>query len=395
MMVCLCGCSLQRQFISEEKMHLEQDVQQSDGIDFEDLAVENQVELQYANQFQMEKLSHGYVRIAIENGGVFLLVPEGENVPNGVPEDITILKQPKNIYLLSTSVMDLFRELDGIDCIKLTGTKEADWKIEEAKQAMLRGDMVYAGKYNAPDYECILSNQCDLAIENTMILHNPEVKEQLERFGIPVLVERSSYESHPLGRMEWIKLYGVLLGKEQEANAFFESKVRYLEDVLQSSFENTSLDEKTQKDSVQDSKKTVAFFYITSNGAVNVRKSGDYVSKMIELTGGEYIFHDLADENNNSLSTMRIQMEAFYATAKDADYLIYNSTIDGEIKSLEELMEKSELIKDFKAVQTGDVWCTEKNLFQESTGIVDFMVDLHRMVTEEKPENMNYMFRLK
>ena len=48
-----------------------------------------------------------------------------------------------------------------------------------------------------------------------MIYHTPEVKERLEEFGIPVLVERSSYESHPLGRVEWIKLYGVLLGKEE------------------------------------------------------------------------------------------------------------------------------------------------------------------------------------
>ena len=39
-----------------------------------------------------------------------------------------------------------------------------------------------------------------------MIYHTPEVKEQLEDFGVPVLVERSSYENHPLGRMEWIKL---------------------------------------------------------------------------------------------------------------------------------------------------------------------------------------------
>lgn len=62
--------------------------------------------------------------------------------------------------------------------------------------------------YSAPDYELILSKNCDLAIESTMIYHKPEVKEKLEQFGIPVLVEHSSYESHPLGRTEWLKLYG-------------------------------------------------------------------------------------------------------------------------------------------------------------------------------------------
>lgn len=32
-----------------------------------------------------------------------------------------------------------------------------------------------------------------------MIYHTPEVKEELESFGIPVLVERSSYERPPPG----------------------------------------------------------------------------------------------------------------------------------------------------------------------------------------------------
>lgn len=109
-----------------------------------------------------------------------------------------------------------------------------------------------------------------------MISHSPEVKEKLESFGIPVLVEHSSYENHPLGRTEWLKLYGVLLGKEDMADELFQEQVEKLKTVEDS--DNTG--------------KTVAFFYINSIGAANVRKSNDYVSKMIELAGGKYIFDD-------------------------------------------------------------------------------------------------------
>ena len=133
--------------------------------------------------------------------------------------------------------------------------------------------MFYAGKYRTPDYELILSKSCDLAVESTMINHSPEVKEQLEKLGIPVLVERSSYESHPLGRMEWMKLYGALLGKEELAKARFDEQMEHLCGVPEQ--KNTG--------------KTVAFFYISSNGDVNVRKPGDYVARMIDMAGGIYV----------------------------------------------------------------------------------------------------------
>lgn len=35
--------------------------------------------------------------------------------------------------------------------------------------------MIYAGKYSKPDYELLVSEGCDLAIENRMITHSPEV----------------------------------------------------------------------------------------------------------------------------------------------------------------------------------------------------------------------------
>ena len=52
---------------------------------------------------------------------------------------------------------------------------------------------------------------------------------------------------------------------------------------------------------------------------------------------------------------MNMQMEEFYAGAKDADYIIYNSTIDGELTDISQMLEKSSLLADFKAVKDGNV----------------------------------------
>ena len=339
------------------------------------------MELSYAKEFNVDYYDDGYALITIDQEGQFLVVPEGKEAPEGLDSDIAVLKQPlDHIYMVATSAMDLFRAIDGIDSINLSGTKEDGWYIQEAKDAMEQNKMIYAGKYSAPDYELILNEGCDLAIESTMIHHNPEVQEKLEQFGIPVMTERSSYESHPLGRTEWMKLYAVLLGKEDLAEKVFKEQTDKLDKVLTA--------DKTDK--------TVAFFYINSVGAVNVRKSGDYVSEMISLAGGNYVPEDTG-ESDNALSTMNMQMEEFYAKAKDADYIIYNSTIDGELQTIDELLSKSELLADFKAVKNGNVWCTGKNLFQETTGLGTMIEDIHTMLTtdDDSLDNLTYMHKLK
>ena len=86
-----------------------------------------------------------------------------------------------------------------------------------------------------------------------------------------------------------------------------------------------------------------------------------------------------------------------FTEGKDADYIIYNSTIDGELKSLDALLVKSSLLADFKAVKEGRVWCTEKNLFQESMGLGTMILDIHRMLTEEDPDpsEMTYIYPLR
>ncbi len=343
-----------------------------------DLSFEERVELKYAEEFVIDDYTDGCTLISISDGSRFLLIPEGREVPEGLDEDITAMERPLDrIYLVATAAMDMVCSLGALDAIRLSGTERSGWYIEEAKEAMERGDILYAGKYSAPDYERIVSEGCRLAVENTMITHAPEVSETLEKFGIPVFVDYSSYESHPLGRVEWIRLYGALLGKETEAQQLFAAQ--------ETDFQAAAAGEKTGK--------TVAFFFITANGAVNVRTSADYISKTIGLAGGTYVFRDLGDEESHA-SSVTMQMEEFYAAAKDADYLIYNSSIDGEIGTIGELTGKSSLLADFKAVQEGNVWCTTKNLYQESMAAGSLAKDIHAMITGDAQE-MRYLYRLR
>lgn len=345
----------------------------------QELTYTGSMDLVYAEKFAVDYYENGYVLITVNQDMQYLLVPEGMEAPEDLAEGIAVLQQPvDHIYLVASAVMDMFVSMDALDAVRFSGLQESGWYIEEAREAMEAGDILYAGKYSTPDYEQILAEGCGLAVENTMIYHTPEVKEQLENFGIPVLVDYSSYEAEPLGRTEWVKLYGLLIGKEEAAEEAFQSEMEAFQSIQES------------KEDIGD-EKSVAFFYITVNGEANVRKSSDYLAKMIDMAGGEYIFRNLGDEESAS-STETMQMEEFYAGAKDADYIIYNSTIDGELSSLDELLAKSPLLKDFKAVESGNVFCTTRDLYQSSMELGTIISDIHSMLTDRT--DMTYIYPL-
>lgn len=343
-----------------------------------ELIYSHSMETVYAHEFTVDYYEGGFALIGMTDGSRYLLVPEGREIPQGLAKDIIPLQQPlEHIYLVASAVMDMLVSLDALDKVRFSGLKADGWYIEEAREAVETGEILYAGSYSAPDYERIVSEGCGLAVENTMIYHNPEVKEQLERLDIPVFVDHSSYETEPLGRTEWVRLYGLLLGKEEEAENVFERE--------REAFASINTEEMSDK--------TVAFFYITTNGEANVRKSSDYLPKMIELAGGSYIFQDLREEDDTASSTVTMQMEEFYASAKEADYLIYNSAVEGELSTVEELIGKSSLLENFQAVKDGNVYCTTKNLYQSSMELGTMIRDIHGMLTGTE-EELTYLYRL-
>ncbi len=336
----------------------------------------------YAEEFSWEKREDGCTLITIGADDRYLLVPEG-NQADITGEDAVILRQPlERIYLAASSGMDYFDRLGILDRVAMTSTGKDDWSLPSVREALEEGRMLYAGKYSAPDYEMILSQGADIAVESTMIFHSPQIKEQLERLGIPVLVERSSYESDPLGRMEWIRLYGLLTGKEKEADEFFAAQAARLEDLVKDAGEE------------EGRKKTVAYFYISSGGYAVVRKSSDYIAKMIGMAGGEYFLSGDPSGEDNALSTMHMEMESFYESARDADIIIYNSSIDEEITDIGQLLEKSPLLADFKAVREGNVWCSGKNMFQQPAGICDMIVEMNKVITGSPDGEMEYLHRV-
>ena len=102
-------------------------------------------------------------------------------------------------------------------------------------QGLEDGSIAYAGDPAAINYAALLKTSCDLVIlpETFAVEENEEideatmamiadVNERLALLGIPAFVDRSADEETEEGRLEWIKVYGMIFGCEAEANALYE-----------------------------------------------------------------------------------------------------------------------------------------------------------------------------
>ena len=345
------------------------------------LAHTGSLTLRWATGFTVDLYEGDRALACIADGTRYLFVPAGD-APQGIAVDITVLERPlSNIYLASSSTLCLFAALGAVDCVSHVSVTRETCTVEAFTQAIASGDIVYGGKYSAPDYEAFLNGGCRLAVENTMIYHTPEVREKLMQLGVPVIVEQSSLESAPLGRLEWIMLWGAMLDKVSAAQEVLDRQAQLIADV-------------EARVAAQPLDCTVAFFYINANGAAVVRKPGDYVAKMIAMAGGTYAFAQLAGADENRSSSTTLEMESFYAQAKDADVIIYNSTVAGRLKGLDELVALNPLLADFKAVKNRRAWCCEQNVYQQMTATGEVVADLHEAIADTERDELTFLFRL-
>ena len=209
-----------------------------------------------------------------------------------------------------------------------------------------------------------------------MINHSPKTKETIESLKIPVLVDYSSYESNPLGRTEWIKVYGAITGHEKQAKEFFDKQAAVVNKISKA----------------KSTGKTVAFFYISTDGKAVVRRGNDYIPTMIKMAGGKYVFDDLGLKSKKT--SIEMSMEKFYETAMDADYIIYNGSIDGTVHNKKDLLAKTDLLKKFKAVKNDNCWCTGAAMYQRTDIIGDMTLDFQRVFHNEDLDKLQFISKL-
>jgi len=336
------------------------------------------MELLYAKNFTVDYYKGGYKLITVSDGRKFLTIPAGMSVPADIDSDTTPLQMPlNNVLISSTPTISLITAIGALDRVTMTTSDIDSWYIDDVKTAMTHGSLAYIGDYKEPDYELITAGSPPFSVFSTMLSSVPEVEEKLNELGVPILLDQATYEDHPLARVEWVKLYGALFDLEDAAQGVFDAQVAYVNEL-----------------DTESTGKTVSMFYITSKGLLYARQGGDYMAKMLELAGGDYVFTDV---NPEETGTNQMEFETFYAEAKEADYIIYIWSLGGKPETLADFMEKNELFSDFKAVRDGNVWCTTPDYFQISNTLGYMIKDMNNMLTltDDTVDELTYLFRLK
>ena len=345
----------------------------------EELKFASQTELLYAKNFNVYNYEDGYKLLTLKNDTKYLVVPEGKTAPSDLVDGITVVQLPiQNLLISSTPTTSLINAMGDLDKIKFTTQKESGWYIDAVVNNMKDGKLVYVGEYKAPDYELLAENKPTMSVFSTMLETVPEVVEKLKELNIPYMLDFASEEAHPLARVEYTKLYGALIGtSEENINKVFDDQVKYVDEISK----------------VERTGKTAVIFYITSKGALYVRNAGDYVTKMLDLAGGDYINPELGPDKTGNT---KMEFEEFFATCKDADFIIYIWSMGGKPENMTQFLEKSELLSEFKAVKENNVWCTTPDFFQIADTLGYMVADINKMLTStEADEQFTYLFRLK
>jgi iron complex transport system substrate-binding protein len=182
-------------------------------------------------------------------------------------------------------------------------------------------------------------------------------------------------ESHPLGRAEWMKVVGLLCGKEDVRNQWFDDVVRRYESL-------------SYKCSVIEDKPTV-FSDLPFENQWYVPGGNSYIAKIFSDAGGDYIWKD-----NESTGSLHIDAESVLLKAQNADFwrVINSSDVPFTYERLKNENELYPLFKAFKEKQllvcnVRESGYFEKSQYEPDVLLADFIYHFHPELLTEEWEN--------
>lgn len=274
----------------------------------------------------------------------YILVADTLDVPSDIPSGTLIRTPIKHAIVYSAVHTNLLMELGAGETVK--GVCDAQFfHDEEMTRRLADGRVTDCGNSQSPNIEKILSVRPDAIMLSPY--ENSGANAKASEAGVPIIECADYMEPEPLGRAEWMKFYGMLMGCETTTDSIWAMTERDY-NAVKSRVSETSGKPKVLMDGLYGSA-----WYIPS--------ASSYTACLIRDAGGENPFDQDYKSGVNGLSGEQVLM-----TASDADVWLYRYNQSGE-KSLKELNDENKLYGRFKAMKDNNVWgCnTQTNYYYE------------------------------
>ena len=275
-------------------------------------------------------------------GGVlhrYVLVPNDIDLPENLPEG-TIVRTPITNALVYSSVhTSLMSELGALDAVR--GVVDKQYFNDSVITAgVASGVIADCGNSMNPTVEKVIDMQPDAILLSP---YQDASYGQIAKLDIPIIECADYLEYDPLGRAEWMRFYGELVGKRAQADSLYDAVVAAYKD--------------TKRKAAGAATHPTVVTEMVINGIWNVPGGQSYMARILNDAGGRYLWAD--DKNTGSLA---LDFNQVLAVAQNADYWFIKWT---GITALKDLQGAYELNKEMAAFQNKRVYVcdTDKTRF--------------------------------
>jgi iron complex transport system substrate-binding protein len=265
----------------------------------------------------------------------YALVPQGQPIPANLPAGATVLAVPvQRMVGTSTTHAALLELLGQTD--KLAGFTQTQYLCgPQLRQRLASGQLKEVGAGNGGlNLEAVLGLQPDLVMAYGMDGSNPAY-ERLRTLGVPALLNADYMENSPLGRAEWIKVAGLLVGQAAQADSLFNAMEKaYL-----------SLAQLAGQQSVKPKVLASAPY-----GDIWFMPGGrSFPARLIADAGGDFLW-----ATDTATGSQRLSLEAVFAQAQPAD--VWVNINPGNYPTVAALVATDARFAHFAAVKTGQLY---------------------------------------
>ena len=325
----------------------------------------------FAQNFKIYPLETGY-KLVIKYSSTeseYYLFNDTATIPDHLANKTIIRTPVKSAVAFSSTQWSVFQKLGEIDRVK--GILESNYtKNEEILALVAEGRITDVGMSTNVNAEKLINIQPDL------ILYTPypgiDFSHLGELSGATMLSFPDYLESHPLGRAEWMKVVGLLCGKEKETKEWFDNVARRYETL-------------SERCSSVEAKPTV-FSDLPFENQWYVPGGKSYIAKIFADAGGDYVWKD-----NESAGSLHIDAESVLLKAQQADFWRVINSYDTPF-TYERLEKENELYPLFKAFEKRQLLVCdvrecgyfEKSQYEPDVLLADFIYHFHpELLTDE------------